>query len=431
MKPKTKLQFDVIGKSQELNCDNDFILQWAKNDCLKYIGYATKSRVVCMACGDRFSPDVIGKRKKVKCPHCGTMLQIEQSRKTTFDQKIYVGYTHVMYEYQVVRYFEISSYHKAGKPTKYFSYEVLQHWIREDGKYETVARNHNASWCCDSWSGDMEIRKNYQRNYYYNDKYDIYTKDFHPKSVVKPKYKKYGIDNHLAGLTFIEAIRVIPEKPKFETLLKAKQYSSLSHFANGNGVIERYWPSIKICIRNKYIINDTKIWTDYIDLLCHFRKDIHNAKYVCPANLNAEHDRLTKKKRKEQERQELERNRKKVHEYEQKFKELKGQLIGFSFSAGDFIIKTLDSVQEYLEEGDALHHCVYTNEYFLKKNTLCLSARIDNMPVETIELNIKKMKIEQSRGKFNQPSEYHDKIINLVNANIPKIAKRIREKESV
>ena len=51
-------------------------------------------------------------------------------------------------------------------------------------------------------------------------------------------------------------------------------------------------------------------------------------------------------------------------------------------------MKVLESVQEYLEEGKALHHCVFTNEYYLKEQSLILSARIDGKRIETIEVSL-------------------------------------------
>lgn len=39
------------------------------------------------------------------------------------------------------------------------------------------------------------------------------------------------------------------------------------------------------------------MWNDYIDLLLYFKKDVRNAKYICPKNLKVEHDLLMNKKR--------------------------------------------------------------------------------------------------------------------------------------
>lgn len=76
-------------------------------------------------------------------------------------------------------------------------------------------------------------------------------------------------------------------------------------------------------------------------------------------------------------------------------------------------------------EGDALKHCVFTNSYFLKKDTLCLSARIKNQPIETIEVSLSEQRILQARGFQNKASDYHDRIINIVQKNMSVITQRL------
>jgi hypothetical protein len=63
------------------------------------------------------------------------------------------------------------------------------------------------------------------------------------------------------------------------------------------------------------------------------------------------------------------------------------------------------------------------NEYYCKLNSLILSARIDEQPVETIEIDLKNYQIVQARGRFNQNTPHHDRIMDLVKRNIPNIRK--------
>lgn len=411
--------------------ENDRILPWAVKDCLRHVGYATKNRVLCMDCGGRFSSDVV-KNKKAKCPHCKTKLEIEKSQSRTFEQKIYVGYAQIIGIYQVVRYFEVSSNKRDSKKANYHCFEILQHWVRQDGKIETVARIHALNGYCDSWSGGtMEIRKDYGSYSYAGDKYDVYTDHFHPKSEFKTEFEKIGIDKNLAGLTFCEAKRIIPENPQAETLLKAKQYDLLSFTTQSAnlGKINRYWASIKICLRNNYIVKDASMWFDYIELLQYFQKDTHNSFYVCPKDLKQAHDQLMGKKRKVQLREKLEKQREKIDREQVNYAKQKGRFFGLLFTDGQLVIKTLETVEEFMTEGDVLRHCVFTNEYYKKPDSLVLSARIENKPIETIEISLKTMKLVQSRGLKNDPSEYHDQIINLVRKNINIIQKRKSEKK--
>ena len=112
-------------------------------------------------------------------------------------------------------------------------------------------------------------------------------------------------------------------------------------------------------------------------------------------------------------------------EDEIRFRELKANFFGLSFTDGTIQIRVLESVQEHMEEGKAMHHCVYSNNYYLKADSLILSACIDGKRIETIEVSLKTLKVIQSRGVLNENTEYHDQIIKLVNKNKKEIVKRI------
>ena len=75
-------------------------------------------------------------------------------------------------------------------------------------------------------------------------------------------------------------------------------------------------------------------------------------------------------------------------------------------------------MEAYREEGEKLHHCVFQCAYYAKKDTLILSAHDrQGNPIETVELSLTQGKVVQSRGVCNSNTEYHDRIIELVNAN--------------
>ena len=183
---------------------------------------------------------------------------------------------------------------------------------------------------------------------------------------------------------------------------------------------------MKVCIRNHYAIDDASVWCDYIDALRYFGKDLHNAKYVCPTDLNAEHDRWIEKK----ERKEIEKSiNDKIEQFqkdEEKFRILKSRYFGIHFTDGLICVHVLESVEEYLQEGEHMHHCVYSNKYYLKKNSLILSATIDGKRVETIEVSLKTMKVLQCYGACNEFTEHHARIIDLVNKNVYLIGQRLK-----
>ena len=88
-------------------------------------------------------------------------------------------------------------------------------------------------------------------------------------------------------------------------------------------------------------------------------------------------------------------------------------------------VKVLASIDEYYNEDKVQNICVFGSEYYKKADTLILSARIDDEIIETVEVDLRTLKVVQCHGKHNQDTEYHDRIINLVNNNADQIRKRM------
>ena len=100
------------------------------------------------------------------------------------------------------------------------------------------------------------------------------------------------------------------------------------------------------------------------------------------------------------------------------------------FKKGDILIKPLLSTEEFKEEGDELKHCLYTNEYYLKDDSLVLSARVNGIRTETIEVQLSSLKIIQSRGLGNKETKYHRQIVTLVKKNLDQISELLTLKEA-
>ena len=158
----------------------------------------------------------------------------------------------------------------------------------------------------DLWAeySDMEVRKNNKLR-----AYDINPVCTYPRQRFIPELKRNGFNGEYHNILPYDLFTAILSDSRAETLLKAGQYPMLRHYIRSSFDIERYWASVKICIRNGYTIADGSMWRDTIDLLRHFGKDTNSPKYVCPSDLKAEHDRLMHKRNKEIERKKLEETR--------------------------------------------------------------------------------------------------------------------------
>ena len=114
-----------------------------------------------------------------------------------------------------------------------------------------------------------------------------------------------------------------------------------------------------------------------------------------------------------------------LKEVAQKYIEEKSKFFDLKLSDGKIIVVPLKNIEEFKQEGDIMHHCVFTNEYFKKKDSLILSARIGKKHIETVEVNLKTLQVVQSRGVCNGNTEYHNRIIGLVKKNIGLIRKKV------
>lgn len=421
MKPKNKFQAKIVQLSGQLPQISTTQQQWAFANCFDHIARATKQgKITCLECAGEWNDKTL-KATKTVCPYCSTLLTVKQTRAYTFKDIAYFSIIDKCEEFQVLRYFYVEQQNYKGKKAFYYIREVVQRWIAPNGKYATLAMLRPLFGFSDYWlwSSELELRPE-------KPIYDILPTKVYPKMQLTPQVKRNGFKSSFHNLTPFEMFHTLITNNRAETLLKAGQTELLRHFVRkGLRDNDTYWSSIRIAIRNNYKVKDGSMWCDYIDLLNYFQKDVLNAKYVCPDNLKLHHDRLVEKKRILREQEQLADRRRRAMNDEEKFKELKSKFFGISFTDGTIEVRVLESVADFVEEGQEMHHCVFSSNYHLKSNTLILSATLDGKRIETIELSLETLKVVQSRGVCNQNTEYHNQIINLVNQNINLIHKRL------
>jgi len=425
MKPRTKIQKEVMHLSKRLPKITEVQRRYAFHHSFEHIGRrSAKGIITCGECGHQWQGNgaLADTLCGCTCPHCGMELKIHTTRKRVFKENEYFSIITACKGYQVIRFFFAKAYYKIGQAAEYSIYEVAQRWIAPNGKFETIAKLRGISFIYyDLWQeySPMEIRRNHHV-------YDITPACTYPRVRIIPELKRNGFKGEFHNLQPFELFCELLKNNQAETLIKTGQYSLLSYFMRySSKSIATYWNAIRIATRSKYIVEDAGIWCDYIELLRYFNKDTNNPKYICPADLKAEHDRLVQKKTERLERERIEQQKHKALENERKFQELKAKFFGISFTDGIIQVRVLESVAEFLEEGTAMHHCVFTNTYYLKPDSLILSACIDGKRIETIEVSLKTLKVLQSRGVCNKNTEYHDRIIELVNKNKRLIRKRM------
>lgn len=421
MKPRNKFEKAVLAQSMKLRTLTKKQLRWAFRECVDHFAHRLpKGRTTCMDCGHDF---LLNKEQEhCACPQCGARLQVKTTYIRKIRQKQYFTLLTTSGEYQVLRMFLLVVGMEKGCKANSFALEIGQYWWNMLGKSAIVAIRRVQGCYIDtfSYASPMAIRND-------NEAYrHIARQAINPDMKIADTLERNGFHGYFHGITPCQLIPALLSDSKAETLMKAGQVPLLRHYLLSPHKLEDYWAAVKICIRNGYTIEDGSMWHDYIDLLRHLGKDIHSPKYVCPSNLKAEHDRLMIKRNIQREREQLEKQKQSALKNEQKYKELKGRFFGLHITDGTLNIRVLESVSEFAEEGMKMCHCVFSNNYYLKENSLILSATIGGKRIETVEVSLKTLEVIQSRGLKNTCTEYHDRIIHLVNSNAGLIRKRMQ-----
>ncbi|MBB4046455.1 hypothetical protein GGR06_004292 [Bacteroides reticulotermitis] len=361
MKPLNKFQAQVVEASKTLPKLTKEQTQWGYENSIDHIGHRTEKGVMtCTKCGHSWqgAGHLVTTLTDCNCPNCNTKLTVETTKKRTFSARYYMTVITAHAGYQVLRSVMLFCSVKVGETPKYDYSEVMQRWIAPNGKHCTFAKLRQTMGTCyyDAWifHTPLELRSENSNNKFYINVYDkIYTGVVYPRMKLIPELKRTGYKKSLYGQKPLDLFRTLLTDSRAETLMKTGYTKLLKRIMDsGWKNIDKYWQSIRICIRNGYKIKDATLWCDYIDNLRFFGKDLYNAKYVCPTDLKAEHDRYMLKKAKADAQAELE----KQLEKEAEFKAIKAKFFGLIFSDGRISVRVLESVQEIVAEGQAMHH---------------------------------------------------------------------------
>ena len=410
MEAKTKLQKRVVSlKLPKLTTSQ---IRWAQDNCFKKVAYLRKNSSLCMECGKSFPLNEMPHH--VVCPHCNTTLETEASSKRTRHEAEYFSIITTKCEFQVLRHFVVQKWCKSNEKARYEFTEVTQNWINEKGEITNVSRlraNYYSS-IPFSLTSDLILRGSYSSE----DKYQIFSSFIYPIQRVIPNLKRNGYNNDFHDISPYSLFSLLLSNSIAETLLKSNRIELLKSFCvSRRDDITKHWSSVKIALRNNYPI--TKTWLDYIGFLETLGIDKHNPKVICPLNLVKEHNRLSERVTRLREREREQEKISKALRKEAEFRAKKERFFDIVLQSGAIKVEPLKSIQEFIDEGKFLKHCVFSSDYYKREDSLILSARIKGEPIETIELSLQTFEVVQSRGLQNKNSKHHNKIVSLVNSN--------------
>lgn len=421
MKSKAKLQNTAVELSAKLRPMTAKQMSWAVDNCLENNAARSRKSLYCLECGHSWKDEsfLISAVVGCTCPNCDRELKLKSAR----SESAYFSIITAKEGVQVVRMFWVQKNYYKKSPTYSWTSEVMQHFIFSSGKVVTLSKQVNGmSRYFDQWIHDSELKARSCDTDKAKMRYDIGAYKTYPVRSIIPELKRNGFVGQFHDFTPHKFFSLLLSVPAAETLIKARQIGMLRHLALHPKAVQESWKSIKICLRNGYMIKDAQTWLDYINLLARFEKDLTNAHYVCPIDLNAAHDKSMRKRQAVDRAKKLEQMKAEIETAQIEYEKEKRAFFGLQFSDSKITVKVLEHVQEFMHEGDTLKHCLFTNAYYKKCDSLVMSARIEDDPIETIELSLSTMKVLQSRGIGNKSTKYHNQILNLVNSNLHAIS---------
>ena len=406
--------------------------EWALNSTIKHYGYRLKSGMcTCMKCGHEWLETRNGAHL---CPECGTQIEIKDTKERVIRDKSYFNVITTMEDYQVIRMFLMIVEMRKGLKAKPAYLEIGSYWISSPsvgqlkgdskGKTTVVGLQRTLGPYIDSFAfgSPLEIRRDNEAFQRISDEW------VYPRIRVTDTIKRNGFKGSCHHIHPVTLFQELLTNPKAETLMKANEIELLRYLCarpTCKADIDTYWNTIKIANRNGYKVKDSQMWMDYIKMLERCGKDIQSTKYICPSNLQEAHDRYMRKVHILEDKKKRAEDIRKAQEREASFKEQKEKFFGIRINDGEIEVKVLESVEEYRREAESQHICLFSAEYDKRENSLIFSARINGRIIETIEVDLKTLRVVQSRGVCNQNTEYHDRIVSLINANTHLIKERI------
>ena len=422
MKPRNKKQERILAMSGQLRPLSNAQMQWALNYTINHFAYRLKNgKAVCLKCGHEWNAN----EGVCRCPHCGISLEVKTTKERVRKDKSYFNIITAKGGYQVIRMFLMSVELRKGMVAEPSFQEIGQYWLDENGNATVVGLKRTIGWYVDSFDycSKLELRRD-------NDAFQFIADQWvYPRIKVTDTIKRNGFDGHTYDINPLTLFKELLTNPKAETLMKSGDVEMLRYLCHSPfnaDEIDFYWKSIKVAKRAGFEFEDAQMWMDYIKMLERMGKDLHSPVLVAPQDLQTAHDLYSAKVERQRIKAQREEDRKKAEADEAKFEELKGRYIGLVMTDGEIVIHTLNSVAEYYDEGSRQHICVASARYYLKENSLVLTATIKGQTIATIEISLSDYSIIQCRAFANKVCKYQDRIAKIIRDNTKIIAERKR-----
>lgn len=420
MKPRNKKQQHIVELSGRLRPLTSPQMNWALNSTINHYGYRLKNGMcTCMKCGHEWMENRNG---VCLCPLCGTQIEIKDTKERVIRDKSYFNIITTMEDYQVVRMFLMIVEMRKGMKAKPAFLEIGQYFIDPKGNKTIVGLQRTIGYYVDTFAfgSPLEIRGD---NEAYNHIADQWV---YPRIKVTDTIKRNGFKNSCHHIHPVTLFQKLLSNSKAETLMKANEIELLRYLCHHPTEVDKYWNTIKIAKRNGYKFTDIRMWFDYIKMLERMGRDLNSPSLTAPKDLKTAHDIYVAKVNHQRIKEQREKERQQAIEDKAKFEELKSRYFGMAMTDGEIEIHSIDTIDDYYKIGEKQSICCGTAKYFLKENTLTLTAYIGDKQIATIEISLDDYHIIQCRAFANGICEYTEQIAGIINANKKMIAERTR-----
>ena len=292
MKPRNKKQQHIVELSGRLRPLTTPQMNWALNSTVSHYGYRLKSGMcTCMKCDHEWFET---RKGMCLCPECCTHIEIKDTKERVIREKSYFNVITTIEDYQVVRMFLMIVEMRKGMKVKPAYLEIGQYFIDPKGNTTVVGLQRTLGHYIDSFAfgSPLEIRRD-------NEAFQRISNEWvYPRIKVTDTIKRNGFKGSCHHIHPVTLFQELLTNPKAETLMKANEIELLRYLCfrpSYKADINTYWNTIKIANRNGYKVNNSQMWMDYVKMLERCGRDIQSPKYICPANLQEEHDRYLRK----------------------------------------------------------------------------------------------------------------------------------------
>lgn len=440
MKPRNEREREAVKLYRQMPPLTNSQRLWIEKCVVGAQIFTAGGKCWCTKCGGEWETEQ--REGRATCPHCGTESMIKKSRKTHITDYGYVQFFQVYKGWQVIKYLLIRWNCKKGRKQLIYDMNVIQKWCQPGRPMITLgaALGMNCYYRKIPYSlwGDFLTIKDGHGDWYSE---WMECKTYPRRSFLSVYTKNLGKNPSFALIDAPTLLGDIFGCPYLESLYKAGNYDKLKGMLRSVEYLNKYWPSVKIALRHGYEPDHWPSYWEHLQALKYLRYDMHSPRYVAPKDFGVLHDRIMRQYRNRLDKiartrnennrlryaiqqEEWEKRRaEEAHKYAQTFAERIAKFAGLQIEDADLVISPLMTIEAFKDEGNAMHHCVFTNNYWKNKDCIILSARTlaENERVETIEVSLIDYTIAQSQGIYNVPTERHQEIIGLVTNAMPRI----------